>query len=186
MGPPSVVWNESSDALPRRITAPGGGRVAGHLNIQYSPENGMLLGAIRDAPSARDGEGTGATSVVWGSNTGNRITPGKSPPNPVLSLVRAAACLADCVPDWPPGSEESEGASGPAPPLPRTAIAPVVRAAASKKVHTTLSAECGKLGGLPGRYAPVEMESDVRIAVLMASSTAARNWWRQSKATKPA
>ena len=80
-----------------------------------------------------------------------------------------------CEPDWPAGSEESEAASDPVPPLPRTAMAPVVRAAASRKVHTTLSAECGNAGGFSGRYAPVEMESDVRIAVLRASSTAARN-----------
>src|ERR1700683_186730 len=157
------------------MTAQMGGRVAGPRNIQYSPENGMPNGCARGAPNSRGGAGTGTRSVVLGFKAGNRITPGKSPPNPIFSLRGAAACVAPCAPDWAAGSEESEAASDPAPCLPRAEIPPNVRAAASRKVHTTLSAECGKAGGFPGRYAPVAMESDVKIAVLTASRTAARN-----------
>jgi hypothetical protein len=104
----------------------------------------------------------------------------------MLSSRGAAGSVSGDVADSPPWPEPPEAASDPEPLLPRAEIPPRVSNAASRKVHTTLNAECGKAGGFPGRYAPVAMDSDVRIAVLRANRAAARNGCAQSIATKPA
>src|SRR5580693_4986765 len=110
MRTPSVVWNESSEALPRRIIDRRGGRSAGQRNIQYSPENGIPNGPGRGAPSLSGAAGTGTNSVVNGFNSGRRITPGKSPPNAVLS-GGARGSLTAAAADWPPSPGDPEAAS---------------------------------------------------------------------------
>src|ERR1017187_3074144 len=138
------------------------------------------------APNLTAGEGGGATSMACGFSSGSRMTPGKSPPGPILSSGGVGRSGYTGVVDWPPEPEELAAAAESAPPRPRAAIPPTVKAAASRKVNTTLSAECGKGGGFSGRYAPVAMESEVRIAVLRANRAAARYQYCQSIATRPA
>jgi hypothetical protein len=53
--------------------------------------------------------------------------------------------------DWPSEPDEPAAASDPEPLAAQNETPPMVRVAASRNVVTTLSAECGKVGGFPGR-----------------------------------
>src|ERR1017187_9364422 len=62
---------------PRWVYAPRGGWDWGGLNIQYSPENGMLYGSVATAFKAvAVQDGSGATIVAYGFTSGHRTTRG--------------------------------------------------------------------------------------------------------------